>query len=918
MPAWLKVCAHGARLCGDAFLWVVCWVLWAALAGLLVVQIGISLTHELAVPGFVLRGFEDRFAAAHVHVRFGHATFDPAGGILVENLELSLPDFNEPVATVHAVFVQLDPWLLLAGRFEPRRVQATGVKLFTPAMLSPTGRSEEVLRDLEFDVTPSDHHLEIAQLTARLAGVAVDAHGGIELRRPPSAAGGTPLPLLASLASNYGAVSRQLIRASEQLAALDAPRLHAELVPSAARGAIASLTLHARALDLPALHGLHASDLAATVRLPLLGDARSIAATSLTVGELRLADGAVARDVQARIRSTFRLAPFSYAPRIVELSAREVAARGFTLHAATALAEPNLPSHVDAQLLAACAGQPLAVAGRIDLAQRAAGLQVDAALDPSLLPLISAAVHRDLSAYIGFGAPVAFAGQVDLGPDWKFERLAGHVAARQIDAYHVPMDSARGTIEFDGRRFIARDAVATLGENFARGTFEQDLASHDYRFLLEGRLRPLAIGGWFHEWWPNFFEHFEFPDAPPEASVDVAGRWRAAHESRVFVYAASRNARLRGAPFDYARTLIFVRPNFLDGLEFVGRRGAGELRGTFARTVEPVHYVWRELSFSLHSTLDLPTGAQLLGPGLADRLAPFAFEQAPDLRITGRFDGPAAPGGEHHEMSIEARSTGGFSLYRFPVRNLSFDARLRDTELDLPRVEAEVAGGVLSGHARAWGIGADRRLSFDATVRGANLGDAVSAVSAYTALRRGAAQASSEKFLLGKSDVKLDAALVAEGRFNDPFSYHGTGHAQLAGAQLGQIRLLGLLSELLNFTALRFTAARADFKLEGPKLIFPNVSVTGANSAIEAHGDYALDRRRLDFNARVYPFQQSRSLLSVVGVVLAPLSTALEVKLTGPLDQPNWAFVIGPTNLFRSLSESDAPTPAPLAPEKTR
>jgi hypothetical protein len=60
----------------------------------------------------------------------------------------------------------------------------------------------------------------------------------------------------------------------------------------------------------------------------------------------------------------------------------------------------------------------------------------------------------------------------------------------------------------------------------------------------------------------------------------------------------------------------------------------------------------------------------------------------------------------------------------------------------------------------------------------------------------------------------------------------------------------------------------------------------------------------MDFNARVYPFQESKSILqNVVGVVLIPLSTMLEVKLTGALNQPKWAFVIGPTNFFRSLSQ---------------
>ncbi|MEY4938831.1 MAG: hypothetical protein RIQ93_566, partial [Verrucomicrobiota bacterium] len=120
-------------------------------------------------------------------------------------------------------------------------------------------------------------------------------------------------------------------------------------------------------------------------------------------------------------------------------------------------------------------------------------------------------------------------------------------------------------------------------------------------------------------------------------------------------------------------------------------------------------------------------------------------------------------------------------------------------------------------------------------------------------------------------------------------------------------------------TALRFTSAGANFKLQGAKVDFTEVTLRGANSAIDAHGEYALDRRQLAFNAKLYPFQQSNNLLkTIVGAVLSPISSAFEVKLTGTIDKPQWAFVIGPTNLLRSLSSapgdpSDPGTASPPA-----
>ena len=112
-----------------------------------------------------------------------------------------------------------------------------------------------------------------------------------------------------------------------------------------------------------------------------------------------------------------------------------------------------------------------------------------------------------------------------------------------------------------------------------------------------------------------------------------------------------------------------------------------------------------------------------------------------------------------------------------------------------------------------------------------------------------------------------------------------------------KIHLLGLLSPLFPFTSLRFTAAQANFTIGQNKLSFPEVKVTGANSAINAKGNYWLDRKTLDFNAKVYPFGETKFLPGeVLDKFLTPVSNLAEVKLTGTLDQPKWAFTYGPTN----------------------
>ncbi|MFI5358162.1 MAG: AsmA-like C-terminal region-containing protein, partial [Opitutales bacterium] len=535
---------------------------------------------------------------------------------------------------------------------------------------------------------------------------------------------------------------------------------------------------------------------------------------------------------------------------------------------------------------------------------------------PALLGPIGVAIHHDIRPIIGLSAPTRLSADLTFDPGWQFARATGRVAVQQVDAYHVPIDAGQAEFEFDGRYFVARHAFARIGENFARGSFFNDSATGEHRFLLEGRLRPLVIAPWFGKWWPAFFKDYEFPVVPPDANVDVKGNWHGGGRNTVFVYADSTALVIHGVPFDHARTLMFIRPNFFDGLEVFTTIGSGSARGTFMRQVD-ANFALISLDLNFDSTLALDVPAQIFGPVVADVLAPYRFASPPTVKLLMHFDGPASPDGEHQLAQITSQSVGAFAFHDFPLSNLSFHAVVHDDEVVLDHVEAGFAGGVSGGSARVWGRNKDRRLGFDYTLRNASLGQAVSTVEAFSAKRKGLPPPVPGKFVQDKANVKLDLAVSAEGLYDDPFSYQGTGNATLDGDALGEVRMLGLLSELLSFTSLHFTTARASFKLEGTRLEFPQINVTGANSAIEAHGNYAFDRHELDFIARVNPFQESTFLpAALLGAVLTPFSSVFEVKLSGQLDKPKWAFVNGPTNFLRNLAKPShaEPPPAPATP----
>ncbi|MBC7369279.1 MAG: hypothetical protein H7343_21135 [Undibacterium sp.] len=916
MPRVLKPCLQVLRLCGQCVLGFCCWTLWLLLSVLLVIQIHILTTNELELPPPLLRAIETRLAASGVHTTFGRTIFDPAGHLLIENVVGTLPGFPEPVLHARAIYMRFNPWAFALGRFEELELHFTGVRLLLPAMLSASGRSEDLVNNLDATFLPAGDQLDIPHLTFELGSLRVAVTGAVHLS-PQRRDAAAPLPIADFLAKNYPTLARRLGELTARLGVVDQPALSLVLTPSETSGALATATLTARALTIPS-PAVTTGPLRLTTRLPLRGDRPLTALFRFTTDTLTVPSAhAEATHVRALLRAQFNPADFSFVPRSVEFAADSISAAGISLETPVLTLTPQPLPHLEADLVTRVAGLPLAAHIAADLTAQTATVDFNALVGDGLLDLIGARIGHNVRSWIDFPEPVTVtAAHATFAPGWRWEKLTTRLTIPIINAYHVPITDGRAVLELTPTRWFAPEAFGRIGENYARGTYEHDPATHNYRFLLEGRLRPLAISGWFGDWWPDFFQTFLFPESPPPASVEVAGRWglHTAGESRVIVAAQANAADIRGAHFDYARARLFIRPHFLDALELYGTQGEGLVRGTFTRQLEPVTYDWRRFDFAVTTRgIDLALASKIFGAAADEILAPFTFTAPPDLKLTGRIDSATSPAGAHQSLDLAGETHHQFRFHGFPVERLSFTGQLRDDALTLDRLDLGFAEGTATGRAKVWGTGAARRVGFDYAIKDASLGRAIAILENYAATQRGAPPPPPNRFLADQSNVRLSLAVSAEGGYDDPFSYHGEGSATLDGPALGEVRMLGLLSELFSFTSLRFTSVHANFKLDGARLNFPDLSLTGANSAITGRGTYALDRRTLDFNAKIYPFQESRLFLkSLVGAVLTPFSNVFEVKLSGPLDNPSWAFVIGPTNFFRNLS-TDSARPSPLA-----
>lgn len=907
MSTWLKLLAQGGRALLDAACSLLLWSLWLALALLLVAQLYIVSARELALPDFLLRQIEARLVESGLRATFGRTSFDPTGRILIENARVSLPAFADPVLTARAVYLQLNPLALAVGRFDPSEVRLMGAVLAIPAPLSLSGRAEDIVRDLDATVEPSTRSIALRQFTARVAGIVVSAEGVLPLPRAtdrPAAAG-----LADFLAHRFPELGRRASALSAEVARFEGPSLNLDFVPSESGALGVNVTVLARSVRLAELQSARLTNVRAATRLLFFGDSPP-SHVEFSADRIEAGAGAAARGVHATVFGRVRPDASGYDLREVALTADTVEANGLTAQAVAARLFPRPLPWLEGTIVTRFLREPLAIRGEADTGNGSATLRFEGGISPDILEVISGRVGVNVRRFYEFDSLTVERGEVRFGPGWDFEKLTARVRVPRMNSYGVIMEAGRAAVELDRHRFYSPDAYARVGENFAQGTYEHDFRTNRYRFLLDGRLRPLAISPWFRPWWSDFFRQIEFADAPPDASVDVRGVWGDGGQSGIFVFADVGRSVLRGTEFDRLRTRLFIRPAFFDGFEVLAIRGATRASGRFTLTSQPDTNVWQSLDLALVSNLALNFGPQLLGPTVNGILAPFELSEPPEVTLRGTLAGPAASANARSRLRVEARTTGGFRYQKFPLEDVSFVATLDGTEILLDDLYGTFGGGAASGKARIWGEPPRRRMGFDVALQDATLGQVASTLQGYFAAQQGLPPPAPGKFVQEKAGVRLDLAMSAEGNYNDPHSFRGSGNAALRGGELGGVPLLGALSELLRFTSLRFTDARSNFKIDGPKVLFQQVELRGANSAIDASGEYSLERRTLDFNARVFPFQESEGLIrSVVGAVLTPLSAALEVKLTGSLEKPQWVFVRGPTNFLRALGEgAEGPT----------
>jgi hypothetical protein len=890
-----------ARFCLSCAGTVACWGVWIVLVIGLGLQLYALIARELPLPPFIVARLESRLAEENLAATFAHAQFDPSGGLYLRSVRLRVRHHADPLVLADGVFVRKSPWSILSGARAPDEIRLDGATLQLPAPLSPSGAPEPLLRQATATLRLEGSLVHVDQLAFRLGRLAVTMRGDFQL--PPRA--GERRPPLGEVIAQVLQIGRRVARELPRLDCLERPVLHATLGVRAGIGNVAELELTADAVRQPAGLDLETGPLRATAIVRLDGTDERPLRVAFATPALRFRDQVHAANLAGAIATTFR--PRAWAlPESAEvlLSAARVQALDEVAVAPTLTARWLRHAPTEFDLGVTLHDQPLAVAGRFDPRRRTGRVTLEGPIPPSLVTAVLARRAARVEPYLRFADPVRTFATATFGPD-GFELLRARVDGARLNSNGVHIAHFRGRVDLDRKLDFRAEAdhVQTAGGGHAQGIYWMNFRRMDFRVLLTGGLNPPEIAGWFRtNWWLNFWENIRFPGALPVADVDVQGNYRDSTNTNYFGSTDAAPAIVLGADFETAKARVFVRPHFAHAFDLTVARadGAQRARGWFKRSADARTRELRAYEFDLTGNLDPGTLRHLGGPAAASLLEPWNFSQPPQLALRGRTS--FRDGRAHPDLTFRGEAGGGVTFEKFPLETVSATGGVSGNDIRLDRIELAVAGGHGTAKAAVTGEGERKRLGFDFYLEGADLVRTIRTINEFETARAPAGEppASPNRDLLKRaSGGRLNFALSAQGHPGDLTSFNGSGNVEVAGAELGEVHLFGLLSQLLsglslNFSSLKLDTLRGSYRVADGRVNFPDIRVTGPTALIEGRGDYRLTDKTLDFTARFKPYEENRNLLTgVIGIVMNPLASILELRLTGPIGKPDWSVSLG-------------------------
>ncbi len=887
------------------------FVLFALTFTLLVVLCGLGLSiyyKEIPIPERLLNVLNDHLKEEGLSIGYDSVSIDFTGDILIKNGRVSFIETSDPALEVDLLFLDLNYPALILGRTPFNTIKLSGARLYSPAIVSPTGTNEKLVDHVNLAISRRWNRWSLEFFTAKFQHLDVVAGGNLsgliahlKLREKKEKE-------LIDIYSQYLHLTRLISDQTKHLKALEAPKVTINCVTTSDDSFLLNVDLIAEGFLLegfPLTRHIQAE--AALQIFPTVQtiEPLHLTATSVTQEELNLTveDLRISAWTNNAINSLESAFPFN-----LQVTTGAIDVQGTMLK----------QSVFDGQILSLDNAQGRLIASLYEGA-------LEATLEGNWKQqIVSGSLSGGINLTKIFDRPefetlwkLRWSKQtkpayLDINFDYpgNLEGLSAvfRVETRDIDIIKTPFEwvRVRGTLEG-----TYADVYQLEGGGYGNDllcTFRQDLTDPFYRFTMAGLFRPHDIDPWWRDWWKNTFDYLDIKGELPWMDMAIRNTFTQKKQLTLFGFAEAENIGLKGMHFDKASVKMFIRPNYIDALELNLERPEGTASGQFQRHLELSKL--KNVTIDIESNLDLETSMELFEDNGRRIIEPYTWSGHPLLKIAGEFN--FENNSNWQDLHFEIETDQPMTVYDFPLDSLKVNGHYDKGDVLLEDIEFGFAGGNGEGDVTFLKQNDQSFFLFDFDIEDAELEETLNRIVRIkiTETVDSTAEAKTQKEtepLQGK--LKVHASGISPAG-NGLERVMAKGNIEITEGNLAQIPIFGPLSSLMPFTTLRLNSANAYFAWDDGKMTFPDLVMTSNTARLEGIGDFYTDSSKLDFQVRVFLLRETDiSLVSnIIMPLFDPFSQMAAVNLKGTLTKPEWRFAMSPFNLFDPKTEETRPT----------
>ncbi len=477
------------------------------------------------------------------------------------------------------------------------------------------------------------------------------------------------------------------------------------------------------------------------------------------------------------------------------------------------------------------------------------------------------------------------------------EHLTGRLSFSKALVREVPIDNLDFSFSREGPDIRLEKASLQLDSGpFASrlkirdGAF--DLNSRRFQAHVSGSINPHVIKPLLTPNMQTIVDWFGVQE-PIEGNVTVGG---VAGNPAIYCFGpvAATNLSIYGVPVQSLQGQLNITNEVMHITGATLTRPEGFARGD-------VHMAFsnQTLRLDVDSGLDPRATSQMLGPAIADFMAPFRLNGPTTIHVEGLLD-YCNFSLNQLKATVEAQR---FGYDRWEADTARFDMEVTGRRLRFTNAVATAYGGQFSGQGELYPVGADARWRYeiDLQTRNALLADLLAATLSKPV-----------KELRGTLDGTARVGGYI-GTGTGPLAT-GSGQASIRGGLLFQTKLFNGLSSILSriipdFTMFAQTDATGAFLIRNSRIHSRDIELKGTVFGVKAAGDYLFDGS-LDYRVEVQ-LLRGGPVATLVRLATLPVTRLLEFRLTGSFEDPKWRPLnLNPAELFSDKQ----PVPAPASP----